>query len=163
MSETATAHSKTREMGQKTHRFFAHARLGVLNKDPNFDYSFQRKQDVQEGGAAEIMGWEPVGTRNHKGETWAGPTGSLAKSSAKKAIVYHDTVLCKRHKSITQEIKQQEDEKYNAQKLMVRNAARTAQIKLRQVEESIGLSGSATVQDRSSIPMTQRRGPTQEE
>lgn len=154
--------SKTRELGSKTHGYYAHQQLAILNRDPRFDYSFQRRKDVEEGGLGEQLGWEPVTAKNSCGETWAGPSGAISKTAAKKSLYFQDTLLCKRPLEVSAEIKRMEDEKYNAQKFLVKNAARNARIQLRQIEESIGLEPSASVEDRSTMNFTQRKGPTQE-
>lgn len=148
--------SKTSQNGLKTAQNFKGQSLVVLNKDPNYDYSFRRKAEVEQGGGVDRYGYEPITKGNSNGESWAIPYMST-KTKGSGQIVLEDVILCKRPKEVSTYFKSIEDERYNSQKLLIKNAAKNAQVKLRQLDPS------ATVTDSSSgINFTQRKGPTEE-
>jgi len=146
--------SKTQQ--NKTQNFSTqHSRCDVLNKDPDYDYCFRRKRDIEEGGGMDQYGWQPVGEGNESGEKPAIPF--LVNTKAKKQIAFDDVVLCRRKKEVTRYFKQIEDDAYNAQQRFIATAAKRAQVSLRQLDQT------ATVEDQSEIKFTQRPGPTEEE
>lgn len=147
--------SRTQSVGQKTKEMTMRpSRLNILGKDPNFDYCFRLKSEIEAGGGQDDYGYEAVGATNHAGESWSIP-GAL-KTAGKRQMIYADTVLCKRPKEATRYFKQIEDEKYNAQKKFIRDSAKNTRIKLRELDHS------AIVEDQITGDFTQRAGITEE-
>lgn len=150
--------SRTQQNGQRTSQSITrHSALFVGNKDPNFDYSFRRKEDIEQGGGVDLYGYEPLNSSNSSGETWGGPAGMAHKTKGGKQKVYLDTVLCKRPKEVSAYFKNLEDEKYNSQVRFIRDAAKNARLALRD------LDAGSVVKDESQVSakvFTQRTGPT---
>lgn len=150
---------RTHQVGSKTIGATRFSPLAVANKDPNFDYSWQRRKEIEEGGGTNNKGWQPVDATNTNGETWDGPKEMMGKTKGSQ-LRNEDTVLCKRPKSVSNWFKTQEDETYNAQAAFVRTSAKNAQTELRKIDPN------AIVVDRSEgmdKAFTQRTGPTEEE
>jgi len=131
----------------------------IQGKDPNFDYSFQKIEDVEKGGGATFTGYEPVSEKNYAGETWGGPPSMQVRSRATKEIRYLDTIACKRDKETSAFFKRLEDEKYNAQCNLILSANQRVQVSLRQLDP-----GSVVVNRTTGLEkaMKQRPGPSQE-
>lgn len=150
--------SKTQSIGSKTpQNALIASRLAVSNKNPAYDYSFRRTKDIEEAGGMDEYGWESVGMSNHDGEAWALPFPM--KTKGHKQIKFHDTILCRRKKEISKYFRQQEDDKYNTQKLLIVEAAGRARAQLRKFDPK------AEVQDnvKSSDGFSQRPGPSEED
>lgn len=131
--------------------------LEITNKDPDCDYSFRRKREIEEGGGVDQYGYEPVTSENSVGEVRNIPFATAKMKTKTGMIAFHDTVLCKRPKEVSRYFQAIEDEKYNSQKEFVRTAASRAQIKMREIDPS------AVIQDHSKgLNFTQRPGPTEE-
>lgn len=154
--------SKTQAIGHKTAPKVRHSFLSVKNKDPRFDYCFRSRKDIEEGGGEDRYGWVPVGATNSAGEEWDIPHPPV-QHKGRKQIILQDTILCKRPKQTTKYFKGIEDQKYNAQVSLVKNAARNAQVRLRQAQREAGLEADAMVEDRSTIQLKQRQGPSVDE
>jgi len=135
-----------------------HSPLTVLNKDPNYDYCFRNKVDIDEGGGVDHYGWEPLNAANHSGEEWGGPSGLAPKTRGKNQKVFMDTILCKRGKEVSNYFKRLEDEKYNAQVRFIRDAAKNARLALRDLDPGAIVKDESEV---SSRVFTQRTGPTE--
>ena len=149
--------SRTREVETAKRTSFSH--LNISNRDPAYDYSFQRKVEIAEAGGVHPMGWEAITESNNSGETLAA-IPFIDKTRGSGNMQYHDTIACRRKKEITSLVKREEDERYNAQVMHVRNSARRTREALRD------LDGESTVVDRSKFSgpgMTQRKGPTEKE
>jgi hypothetical protein len=146
----------SRTISQKTKR---PSGLEIVNKHPDFEYSFRLRKEVEEGGGQDRYGYEPVTAANTSGEARAITFAPGMKSKkAPGAILLQDTMLCKRPKQVAAYFKSLEDEAYNSHMEMIKNSAQRAQVRLRQVD------GSATVTDQTSgIDFTQRVGPNMEE
>jgi len=131
--------SKTEEIGTKTQQRAMgaeHSRLSVRNKDPNMDYSFRARKEIEEGGGQDSWGFVPVGSLNSKNEEWDMPDGfeKVQGTKGKKQLLLGDTVLCKRPKKVAEYFKRQEDMKYNAQINLVKTASKRAEVKLRNID-----------------------------
>jgi len=131
--------------------------LSISNKDPDCDYSFQRRKDVEDGGGATYTQWEPVSAHNYKGETWGGPSCFKHRQGVKQ-FINQDTILCKRSKEISQYFKSEENEKRNHQIRFIKSVARNARERLRELDP-----GSVVVDSSKGIEYTQQTGPTEEE
>lgn len=150
---------RTHQVGSKTQNTTRYSPLAVANKDPAFDYSWQRRREIEDGGGVNNKGWIPIDATNTNGETWDGPKEMMGKTQGSQ-LRNEDTVLCKRPKSVSAWLKSQEDEAYNAQARFVQSAAKNAQAELRKIDPN------AVVSDRSEgmeKAFTQRTGPTEEE
>ena len=150
---------RTQKVGDKTS---SHTRrlsaINIQNRDPNFDYSFRRKKEVEDGGGQDIYGYVPIGESNSNGET-LGAYPVLQRTKGSKQLVYLDTIACKRPKEVGQFFKAEEDERYNAQVRHVQTSAKKTRHALR------SLDPDSVVKDDGSYGgpgMTQRKGPTQE-
>lgn len=150
--------SRTQLNGRNTAKTAGHSPLSVFNKDPNFDYSFQSRAAVEEGGGVDHNGWEALGVHNSNGEEWGGPAGLAPKTKGKSQKVYIDTILCKRSKEVSQYFKRFEDEKYNAQIRFIRDAAKNARVALRELDPGSIVKDET---ETSSKVFTQRQGPTE--
>jgi len=129
----------------------------VTNKDPNFSYSWQRRKTVEEGGGSTFDGWEPVGAKNHNGETWEGPKG-YSPQGGNKQFLNQDVILCKRPKEVSVYYKSSAIEKRNSQIRFINSVAQNAKDKLREIDPR------ATLEDNSKgIPQeyTQKTGKTE--
>lgn len=150
--------SRTQQNGTRTSQSLTRpSALIVENKDPNFDYSFRRKEDIDQGGGVDVYGYEPVGQGNSSGEVWGGPAGMAHKSRGSKQKVHLDTILCRRTKEVSSYFKQLENEKYNSQVRFIRDAAKNARLALRDLDPG------SVVKDESQVSakvFTQRTGPT---
>jgi hypothetical protein len=145
--------SKTQEIGTRTKTTRRISRVDVANKDPNFDYCFRSRKDIEEGGGIDNHGWEVIGANNSNGECTQVPG---LKTRGKKQVAFSDVVLCKRSKEITSYYKDLEDEKYNAQKELIRTAAPRAQARLRELDPN-----ARVVDGSSGVDYDQRTGPTE--
>ena len=143
--------SKTQAQG-RTQAAIRPSRLAIENKDPNYDYSFRRRKDIEEGGGQDLLGYEPVGVGNSNGERFAIPVAT--KTRGKKQLVMQDTMLCRRHKETSRYFKQFEDQKYNSQMKLIKDAASNARVKLRDI--------NGTVTDEIKGDFTQRPGFTED-
>lgn len=150
--------SKTRSLGNRTARVRTH-NLEVVNLDPHMDYSFRRKQDIEEGGGTDMYGYTPVNSTNSIGETWAMTELGGVKTKGKKQLILQDVILCKRPKSTSQYFKDLEDEKYNNQIRLLKLAGKNVKAKAR----NLGLSSDEfQITDSSSVQnVLQRPGPTE--
>jgi hypothetical protein len=156
------APSRTLQSGQRTeahtHR---HSAVAIANKDPNFDYSFRLRKEIEENGGVDHYGYEPVDASNHGGETFAGPVAKALQRRKTNRIIHHDTVLCKRPKEISRYFQERDDEKYNSQQQLVIHASKHRREELAKIRGS-----NATVVDQSSgleKAFKQRVGPTESE
>lgn len=129
--------------------------LNIANKDPECDYSFRQKATFQDLESPDNNMYVPVTESNHSGETWAVPMMNKVapKTASKKTFVYQDTILCKRPKEISAYFQAQENKKYNAQKSLIKEAAQSLRVSLRNVDPN------SSVEDTSEI--SQRRGTTE--
>jgi len=137
-----------------------HSPLMIANKDPNFDYSFRPKADIEAGGGRDMHGYEPVCKNNSCGEVWDGPK-ALQSKGAKGQIVFQDTICCKRPKEVSDYFKEQENIKYNSQVRLIMESGRRARASLRSLD-----AGSVVVDKTDFGPrraLTQRVGPTEQE
>lgn len=133
--------------------------LNVKGKDPNFDYSFQRRIKLEEGGGVTVDGWAAVNAENHAGEKADGPA-SWANTAAKKEIRFEDVVLCKRPKYVSAQLKMRETEKYNRNARLIRDAAPQARMAFREAEARMGLSPKAGAKIEFEGDVQQVTGPT---
>lgn len=131
--------------------------FSISNRDPECDYSFQRRRDIEDGGGATYTGWEPVGVHNYKGEEWGGPKIMKHRQGVKQ-FINQDTILCKRHKEVSSYFKNEENEKRNHQIRFIKSVARNARERLREIDP-----GSVVVDHSKGLEYTQRAGPTEEE
>lgn len=150
---------KTKRIGEKTAFHTNRQDLAIENKNPNYDYSFRRMKDIEEGGGADFYGWEPIGVGNSDGETWQGPHG-FSPRGATKTMRLQDVIACRRKKEISEAIKADEDEKYNAQVNLVRSATQRARGKLRQIDPGGNISVEGGL---APNQLKQRPGPTEKE
>lgn len=140
---------RTQLIGNRTGRV---SRTAVAHKDPNFDYAFKHREDIEDG-TAEHEGWDVVRGPNRK-ESWHNPfTKKLDRTKGTGQMVLQDTVLCKRSKEDSVAAKAAENAKYNAQMEFVKNASRNANLAFREA----GIN--ARVEDHSKY--TQKNGPTE--
>ncbi len=140
--------SRTESIGHRTKKT---SRTSVLNKDPNFDYCFKRKEEVESGEASQ-EDWSPVSGKDTE-ETWENSyeKGKRARTKGTGQLVLQDTILCRRTKDASAHFKKFEDDKYNNQMKFVRDVAKNAKAKLR---------GVANVKDSSKF--SQKTGPTED-
>lgn len=131
----------------------------VSNKDKNFEYSFRRKFDIEQGGGMDHLGYEPIGEDNYSNETWSGPRSMQARAKGRKQIVLQDTILCKRPVETARFFQNFENERYNSQCRLVQTASRSASDALRKLDSGAVVVDSSTGLDKA---MPQRPGPTQE-
>jgi len=148
----------TQTTGSKTRSHTRHSTLNIENKDPNFDYCFRRRKEIEDGGGADIFGWEPIGPANSNGESFQAFPGQK-RTKGTGQMVYIDTVACKRPKEVSRFFKSQEDEKYNAQIQHVRTASTRTREALRELDPDSVVEEKATFKGPG---MTQRKGPTEE-
>ena len=153
--------SKTQSVGyrtQSTARRPSH--LNVTGKDPAFDYCFRKREEIEKGGGIDQYGYEPVGRENNSGEDWALPDviKSAHKKRSGKSLIFEDVILCKRPKEVSQYFQQIEDQKYNLQVNLIKEAAPRAQAKLR-----MGDQRATVTSDMSGMDLSHRKGPTIEE
>lgn len=152
--------SRTQANGSKTAKSVTrHSALNIANKDPNFDYSFRRKEDIEQGGGVDVYGYRPVGADSKDAESYGGPAALFHKSRGKNQIVNLDTVLCKRPKEVAEYFKSLEDDKYNSQVMFVRDATKNSRDKLRSIDPRAVLTDNS---DFSGKPFTQRTGKTED-
>lgn len=150
--------NRTANLGEKTHiRKTTHSVLDVANLDPEFDYSFRRIKDVEDGDGIDQYGFEPLSAANWKGERSIGPSITMAKTKGAKQIRVQDTILCKRPLEAAKYFKDMEDEKFNAQQNLVRMAAQNAKAALRELDPGATLQDDSKGMDKA---FTQRVGPT---
>lgn len=133
-----------------------HSALNINNKDPDMDYCWRRRVDLEEGGGQDDYGYEQITSANYAGET-SGVPFLNKNSKAKKGFRNTDVVLAKRTKEATQYFKGLEDEKYNSQVRFVKTTSNRVRAKLRQIDSD------SVVTDHSSNNLTQRPGPSMEE
>lgn len=138
--------SKTQNIanGASTHSPSKFSFLAVANKDPKFDYSFQLRSRVEQGGGVTPDGWAPVGKGNESGEKAEGPTAWFDRSTS-HGITYEDVILCRRPKEVTAMVRRYEAQKYNAHLNLIRKAAGDVQDKFRNIERAAGLTERANV------------------
>jgi len=150
-----TNQSRTQEVTDK----YSGDRLAIKNKDPRFDYSFQRRRDVEEGGGQTHDGWDPVSKANNNGEAWDGPKIIKSKGSPNQ-FLNQDTILCKREKEVSKYFKQESIDKRNNQINFLNNVSTQAKQKLKELDPNSELKDTS-----SGMPKeyTQKTGPTQEE
>lgn len=153
-----------RTQKQKTRATPRWSRLSVTGKEPGYDYCFRRRKDIDENGGMDQHGWEPIGVANHKGEELGVPDRvkkHMAKGGGRKQIIYEDVILCKRPVEVTAFFKEQEDERYNAQVNLIKNAATSARGKLRERMVEGGFDAdSADITGTVETKLTQRLGPS---
>lgn len=150
--------NRTQKAVSNTQQFKTrHSALTVLNKDPNYDYCFRPRKDIEDGGGVDMYGYAPVGTGNESGEEWGGLPGMAGRTKGAQQKRYLDTILCRRPKEVSAYFKRMEDDKYNSQVKFIRDTAKNARMALRALDED------AVVRDESEFtgrPFTQRTGPT---
>jgi hypothetical protein len=146
--------SKTLEKGTNTQsKLNRFSRLDIKNKNPNYEYCFCSRKEVEQGGGTDQYGFAPVAHGNSDGEDWAIPLGG-GKNNKQKIL--QDTILCRRRKEVGDIFRAQENVKYNSQKNLIKQAAPNAQAKLRQLDPK------ATVTDQiSGVEFTQKVGPNE--
>lgn len=150
---------RTAKAGEKTAQHTQFSPLSVQNKDPNMDYSFRRRKDIDDGNGVDVYGYEPVSARNSNGEMF-GIVPHKTRTRGKGQLVHHDVILCKRPKELSKIIKIEEDEKYNAQVRLLQNSMKKAKTALRELDPDSSFVESI----KSGGPgMTQRQGPTEEQ
>lgn len=140
-----------------------HSALTIIGKDPNFDYCFRTKHDIEQGGGEDSYGWQAIGEDNYAGEKSGGPLAQFHKTKSSKQIVYMDTIACKRPKEVSRYFQSEDDEKYNSQVNFVKSVGRNTQQKLREALSADGFKSD--VEDNSQYAgrsMTQRKGTTEE-
>ncbi len=146
--------SVTQSIGNKTHAITKRmSRLDILNKNPDYEYAFRLRKELEEGGGVDQYGYECVGHGNENGERWALPIGA-PKSKGKKQMILQDVVLCRRKKEVGAYFRVQENQKYNSQKMLIKTIAQRAQVRLREADPNARAS-----MDISGIDFTQRVGP----
>lgn len=148
----------TSKNGSKTASRAAHSALSIQNKDPNFDYSFRRRQEIQDAGGEDIYGWTPISEGNTSGEFFSAFPGQK-KTAGSKEMYYLDTVACRRPKEVSKYFKSEEDDKYNSQIAHVRSAAKRAKAAFREMDEDAKVKHDFKFKGPG---MTQRTGPTEE-
>ena len=157
--------NKTKSVGSKTQKHTRHSNLDVANKDPNSDYCFRRKKEIEDGGGMDNYGYEAVNATNSHGEEWNGPA-SMKRKGGKGQMTNQDTVLCKRPLETAKYFKRIEDEKYNAQILHIKNACAAAKDKLRNISPDYVSSATSTLtnteEEQNDRAFTQRPGVTEE-
>lgn len=132
----------------------------VQNKDPNFEYSFKRRADI-ENGSAEAWGWDVVNEDNNSGEVRKLDRTIKKRTGGSKQVSLIDTVLCRRDKNSDIAIyeRQHENSKYNAQIQLIKTASQRSKAALRELDPgAIVVDGSKNL-DRVLV---QRTGPTEE-
>lgn len=134
------------------------APLTVQNKDPDFDYSFRRRKDVEDNGGEDLDGYSPVTEGNSSGEAFSMYPGQK-KTRGSKSAFYADTVLCRRPKHISRYFKRIEDEQYNSQVNHVRNAAKRARDAFRDLDPDSVVEAKTEFRGPG---MKQRAGVTEE-
>lgn len=150
--------SKTQDVasGARTKRQHAvYSALDIANKDPNFDYSFRLRKEIEEGGGVDIYGFEPINEGNTSGEAWQGPIKALQKRG-KSSIVYQDTILCRRPKEVAEYFQSVNNTRYNNQISFVKSIAPEANVKLRNMNSDSGV----TMDVKGKNDFTQKTGPT---
>ena len=143
--------SRTQQIGNRTGR---NTRTAVAGKDPNFDYAFKRRAQVEEGQAGQ-EGWEVV--KGRKGETWFNPFAAKqeAKTKGTGQMALGDTILCKRSKEASAYFKEHNHyAKRKAQNRLIRDARGFAQKTLRQGDPEARITGD--------VKFTQKAGPNME-
>lgn len=114
--------TRTEQIGARTGKF---SRTAIANKDPDFDYCFKRKSDI-ESGVINQEGWEVA-----KDEAWQNPFQKEAKTKGKANLNLHDTVLCKRSKEASKYFDEQINQKKRAQIRLIKKVAKDARSTLR--------------------------------
>jgi len=147
--------NRTQQVETEKHTKFSY--LNIQNRNPAYDYSFQRRREIEDAGGQHPLGWEPITAGNEDGESLAS-LPFTEKTRGTGNMIYHDTIACRRKKEVSRFLKTEEDERYNAQIAHVRSASKRAREALRE------LDSEATVLDKSRFSgpgMTQRKGPTE--
>lgn len=160
----STGASKTKEpqkTGSNKGARFIDDDFFIGNKDPNYDYAYVLKKDVESGGGVTKTGYEPITVTNSSGETFGGIQSFFAKKTgvAKGSRVIEDVIAAKRPKEISQYFQSKEDEKYNSQVRLIKSTSRRVSTQLRDVAKS----DESFVESESLFDgpgMTQRAGPT---
>ena len=129
-----------------------------INKDPNFDYSWQRRRVVEEGGGATFDSWEPLGEKNHNKEAWGGPEGYSPKGGSKQ-FLNQDTILCKRPKEVSIYYKAGGIEKRNGQIRFINDVAQDLRAKLKERDPRASVEDTSTGMPKE---YTQKIGKTEE-
>src|SRR3990167_4609094 len=150
----------TQELGHRTQKVAKFSPLMVTGKDPEFDYAFRRKSDLEQNGGIDFQGFQIVSEVNNNGERWDGPKSLQSIYSARGSISYVDTVLCKRPKEVSVFFKKLENEKYNAQVRFIQSSANRTQMKLRQLDPGASVLDNSHGLD--SKVFMQRVGPNEE-
>ena len=153
--------SRTKQIGTKTAHHTHRSMLDVLNKDPDFEYSFRPLAAIEQGGGQDFLGYEPVGGTNYAGETWSAPRGTSPRAGVKQ-MRFMDTILAKRPKETGDYFREEENERYNAQVQLVLTASKRAQGKLRQIDSGQQVA-KVTGELKGSEYFSQRPGPTEKE
>ena len=152
---------QTHKVGRATgRRVGSRSSLSISGKNPQYDYSFKLASSILDIGCDQ-NGWIPVGEGNYSGETWEIPFMKTLQAQTKgsfKQIKYIDTILCRRSKEVSAGFKREEDERYNQQIRLVRESAKNAHVKLRQLDDNASVTGNIS---QSGKPM-QMRGETQD-
>lgn len=157
---------KTQKNGQKTSAARTrNSALSVIGKNPDFDYCFRKKSDIQDGGGEDMYAWSPVKQGNSSGEEHdnplaryrAGNRGSKTAAS-KKEITHLDVVLCRRPKEVGEYFQSQEDQKYNAGVGFIKSVSKNAREKFRDGGADVSVKDSSRHEGPS---VNQRMGTTE--
>ena len=135
--------TRTSEIGTRTGRL---TRTSVAGKDPNFDYCFKTRREIDEG-LAEQEGWSVV--KGRRDESWQNPFAAKEESKTKGTgqMALMDTLLCKRSKEATAYYHEHNHvQKRNAQKRLIREARGLAQKQLRNGDPDAKVTGGVFTQ-----------------
>ena len=139
--------TRTEKIGTRTGKF---SRTAIAEKDPNFDYCFKRKADVESGLVGQ-EGWEVA-----RDSSWFTPYQKQAKTKGRAQLALGDTVLCKRSTEASEYFNDYINEKRKAQIRLIKSAATDARQSLKQTGYSF------KVTDNIKTNFTQKIGPNLE-
>lgn len=148
--------NRTSLNGSKTQSRASHSALSIQGKDPDYDYAFRSRKEIEENGGEDIYGWKPIGEGNSSGESMSNYPGQK-RTAGKDQMNYMDTVACRRKKEVSKYFKDLETQKYNDQVSHVRNSSARAQAAFRKLSAD---SKVRTTQNFRGPGMTQKTGPT---
>jgi hypothetical protein len=153
---------RTQQIGARTRSAGGsrHSSVSVSNKDPNFDYSFRRVIEIEQGGGVDMQGYSIVDAATNTGETISGPKTLASRGRGKKQLGFMDVVLAKRPKADSGYYQSYENERYNAQQQLVLHAAKRAKVALRNLDSGSIVENQSTGLEKA---FKQRPGPTMEE